>query len=618
MPCGFFRKGDPENTGHGPHGPGAGNADRIKTRPTKSETGEAGIMEPARITNRNVSEILYEVAGLLEMKEPGFKPRAYRMAARAVETLPEDITEVYLRGELEGIPGVGRNIAAKIREIVETGNLAYLAKLKNEFPEGVPELTELEGIGPKKAVLLNRELGIRNIDDLEAAAKEGKLRDIPGFGEKSGENILRSIRLKRSARGRFLLGEILPVAEGIREKIAACPATGRIEIAGSLRRMKETIGDLDIVAASPRPEEVMALFCSLPQVERVLVRGPTRSTVIVTGGIQVDLRVVAADQFGSALQYFTGSKEHNIALRRRAIERNRKLNEYGLLDLATGTTIAGRDEHELYRKLDLPYIEPELREMRGELGAAENGTLPDLVSYDAVRGDLHVHTEWSDGSDSIQAVAEAAHALGYEYIAICDHAGGMPFARGLTEERLRDQEKEIERVNRGLDGLTVLAGTECTINAKGDLDLPGRVLEDLDIVVAGIHSGFRMPEPEMTARVLAALENEHLDILAHPTGRILRKREAVSLSLPRVFAAAAGRGLLLEINAYPSRLDLSDTNCRSAKDRGVRFALGTDAHARENLWHMKLGVATARRGWLSAPDIVNTLSLKDLRKTLGP
>jgi DNA polymerase (family 10) len=569
------------------------------------------------MTNRNVAAIFYEVAELLGIKGVQFKPLAYRRAAQSIEALPEDITGIYERGKLEEIPGVGSNIAAKIREIIETGNLAYLEKLRKELPEGVPELAGLEGIGPKKAIVLNRELGIRNIGELEAAAKAGKIRGLPGFGEKSERNILASIRMRQGAKGRFLLGEILPIAEDIVHRLSGLPAMGRISLAGSIRRRKETVGDVDILAASQEPAKVMEAFCMLPGIDRVVNRGPTKSTVVLASGVQVDLRVVEEEQYGAALQYFTGSKDHNIALRRRAIARNWRLNEYGLVDLQTGRMIAGREEREIYRMLDLPYIEPELREDVGEIEAALEGKLPDIVRPDAVQGDLHVHTDWSDGSHTLREMAEAARGMKYTYIAVCDHAGGMPFARGLSEKEIAEQQREIERLNRELDGIFVLSGTECTIGADGKLDLPDSTLKDLDVVVAGVHSGFKTAEQEMTERVIAAMHNDHVDIIAHPTGRIIQKREPLRLDLPRVFAAAAGLGVLLEINAFPSRLDLSDVNCRRAREAGARFSLGTDAHSRENLRYMALGVATARRGWLEAKDIVNTLPLKDLRTMLG-
>ncbi len=566
-----------------------------------------------------VAAILYEVADLLELKGVRFKPQAYRRAAQAIETLPEDVGIVARRGDLDEIPGVGRGIAGKIQEIVETGSLAYLASLHEELPEGVQHLTRIEGIGPKKAIALSRELGIRTVDDLEAKALAGRIRDLPGFGEKTEQNILASIRVSRTAKERRLLGYILPVAREIEERLSSLASVRRVSLAGSIRRRKETIGDVDILAASTRPEEVMEVFATFPGVSRVLVRGTTKTSVVLATGIQVDLRVVEDEHFGAALQYFTGSKEHNIALRKLAIARNWRLNEYGLVDLASGREVAGGDEAGVYRALGLAWIEPELREDRGEIEAARTGTLPDLVGYGSIRGDLHVHTRWSEGAHSIKEMAETAQALGYEYIAICDHAETLHIARGLSPERLADQVREIERINRESDGdFTILSGTECNIGMDGEIDLPDSILADLDVVVASVHSGFKQPEGEMTERVITAMQNDHVDIIGHPTGRILLSREPYRIDLAAVFDAAAALGVLMEINAFPGRLDLSDVNARSAREHNIRFSLASDAHSRENLRYMEFGVATARRGWLTPDDIVNTRPLSELKGLLRP
>ncbi len=571
----------------------------------------------SRVTNMEVAAILYEVADLLEIKGVRFKPQAYRRAAQAVETLQEDIADVAREGNLDEIPGVGRGIAGKIREIVETGSLAYLASLREELPEGVQHLTRLEGIGPKKAIALSRELGIRTVDDLEAKALAGRIRDLPGFGEKTEQNILASIRVSRTAKERRLLGYILPVARDIERRLSSLASVRQVSLAGSIRRRKETIGDVDILATSTHPEEVMEVFSTLPGVERVLVRGTTKTSVVLATGIQVDLRVVEDEHFGAALQYFTGSKEHNIALRKLAIARNWRLNEYGLVDLASGRAVAGKDEAGVYRALGLAWIEPELREDRGEIEAARTGNLPDLVGYGSIRGDLHVHTRWSEGAHSIEEMGQAAQALGYEYIAICDHAETLHIARGLTPERLAEQVREIERINRAADGgFTLLSGTECNIGMDGRPDLPDSTLKDLDVVVASVHSGFKLSEGEMTERVITAMHNEHVDIIGHPTGRILLSREPYRIDLAAVFDAAAALGVLMEINAFPGRLDLSDVNARSAREHNVRFSLASDAHNRENLRYMEFGVATARRGWLSADAIVNTRPLSELKRLL--
>jgi DNA polymerase (family 10) len=564
------------------------------------------------VSNSQVAAIFYEIADILEIKSIKFKPVAYRRAAHVIETLNEDINSINERGELEEIPGVGSNLAEKIREILKTGTLAYLERLKQETPEGILKLAEIGGIGPKKALVLSRELGITDPEKLEEAAKGGKIRDLPGFGEKSEKNILQSIHAMKTTGKRFLLGDILPVAESIKKRLAALPATQQISLAGSIRRRKETIGDVDILASSAEPEKIMTVFCQLPDIERILGKGPTKSSILLTSGVQVDLRVVENDQYWTALQYFTGSKAHNIAMRRRALERNRKLNEYALTDLSDGKKLPGKTEQDLYRILDLPYIEPELREDRGEIEAAVAGTLPDSIPYGAIKGDLHVHSSWSDGKHTIRELAEAAKGYGYEYIAICDHAWNPLVARGIDETAVAQQHKEIEQVNRDLDGFEVLAGIECSINDQGNLDVGNKILGDLDVVVASIHAGLDMPRAGMTDRVLAALNNDQVDILGHPTGRILLKREPAQLDLAAVFDAAAERGVALEINAFPSRLDLSDINCRMAREHHAQFSIGSDAHSREDLSFMELGVATARRGWLEEKDIINTLHLRDL------
>jgi DNA polymerase (family 10) len=571
---------------------------------------------PSRISNKQIAAIFYEVADILDIKSVKFKPAAYRRAAHEIETLGEDISSISERGKLEDIPGVGSNLAGKIREILATGKLAHLEKLKQEIPKGVLELSEIGGIGPKKALVLTIQLGITNSEDLEKAALAKKIRNLPGFGEKSEKNILQSIHAKKSTGTRFLLGDILPVAETIKKRLSAVPGTREISLAGSIRRRKETIGDVDILAASEDPQKIINEFCQLQEIDRILGKGPTKSSIVLTSGVQVDLRVVDKDQYWAALVYFTGSKAHNIALRRRALDRNQKLNEYGITSLADGKMLAGQTEQDLYRLLDLPYIEPELREDSGEIEAAAKGTLPEIVPYNAVKGDLHVHSVWSDGKHTISQMADAAKALGYEYIAICDHAWNSKIARGLDEAAIAQQQNEIEKVNRELEGFMVLSGIECNIGHDGNMDISDKILGDLDVVLASVHSGLDMPRTEMTERLLAALHNEQVDILGHPTGRIIQEREPVLADLPAIFDAAAGQGVSLEINAAPSRLDLSDTNCRIAREHGARFSIGSDAKAKEDLAFMELGIATARRGWLEEKDIINTLHLRDLLNIL--
>jgi len=566
--------------------------------------------------NQRIAGIFYEMADLLEMKGVAFKPRAYRRAAQAIESLREDIEAVHQRGELEGIPGIGTNMASKIKEFVETGGIKSLEGLRDEVSRDLSELMKIEGIGPKTALELHRQLGIGNIDELESAAKDGRIRDLRGFGAKTEEMVLRGIRTYRSAQGKFLLGHALPIAKEIEGELKRSADVTRISLAGSIRRRKETVGDIDVLAASKEPLRVIDLFTRYPGVERVLTRGTTKSSIVLAEGLQVDLRVVDEEDFGSALQYFTGSKEHNIRLRELAIDRSWKLSEYGLFDKRSNRRIAGDEEGDVYKALGLDYIEPELREGRGEIEAALRGRLPHLVGYDEIKGDLHVHTDWSDGSHSIKAMADAARSLGHEYLAICDHTKALRIAGGLSEEDLRRQSAEIEEINLGMDDFTILSGAEVNIDSSGKFDIADDVLRDLDIVVASIHSGFKQPEAKITERVLTAMHNDHVNVIGHPTGRIINRREPYQIDLQRIFEAAAELGVLMEINAFPDRLDLSDLNCLRSKDYGVRVSIATDAHHRDQLEYIEYGVATARRGWLGRNDVVNTYELGELRRLL--
>jgi len=568
------------------------------------------------LSNMEIAQILYEVADLLEIKGVQFKPRAYRRAAQTIETLPEALKEIDRRGELEKIPGIGASIANKIREILETGELGYLEELREELPQGLRELVEIEGVGPKTALALYRKLKISSVDQLEAAAKQGKLRTVKGFGEKTETNVLQGIAMYRSAQQRFLLGYVLPMALEIEEQLQKCEAVKRISLAGSIRRRKETIGDVDILVTSDQPLKAMDFFVALPQVNRVIAKGKTKSTVVLTNNLQVDVRVVDQESFGSALQYFTGSKEHNIKLRELAIKRNWKLSEYSLSDKKTNRRIAGEEEESIYESLGLRYIEPELRENRGELKAAAEGRLPNLLRYGEVKGDLHVHTDWSDGAYSIQEMAEETKRMGFEYLAVCDHSRTLRIAGGLTEEDLIKQMKEIRKINEGMDRFTILSGVEVNIQTDGSLDIKDEVLADIDIVVASVHSGFKQPREKMTERMIAAIHNDYVNVIGHPTGRIINRRKPYEIDLSEVFEAASAQNVFMEINAFPNRLDLCDTDCINAKDYGLRMAIGTDAHNKDQLRYIDLGVATARRGWLEPKDVINTLKVEQLMAAL--
>ena len=566
--------------------------------------------------NARVAEVLYEIGEILTIRGDRFRSRAFNVAAQRVTALTENIDEIRARGELQEIPGVGKSIAGLIEEVLDTGGSRQLEELRESLPRGVRELMELEGVGPKTAMRLQRELGIVSIDDLEAAAKAQRLRGLKGFGEKSEENLLRAIEEHRMMQGRFLLGAVLPVIDDLVSYMTESEASLEVEVAGSARRRRDTVGDIDLLVASNEAEDVVRRFVSMPPVIRILSEGATKSTVVLEKNLQVDLRVIPTEGYGAALQYFTGSKEHNVKLRTIAVKKGYKLNEYGLFDRETEEKVAGEDEEGIYRTLGLDWMEPELRENRGEIEAAMEGRLPDLVRLDEIKGDLHVHTTWSDGTATIEEMARAAMDRGLEYLAICDHSKSLGIARGLDEGRLREQMAEIDGLNEGLEGFTVLKGFECDIKADGSLDLPDSVLRDLDFLVASVHSGFRSDEREMTERVIRAVHNDHVSAIGHPTGRLIRKRQPYAIDIVEVFEAAASQGVMMEINAFPDRLDLDDVNCRTAMERGVMMSIGTDAHALNQLDFLSMGVSVARRGWLEAKDVANTLSLEELLRAV--
>jgi len=565
-----------------------------------------------RVRNVDVAKVLMEIADLLELQEEQFKPRAYRRAARAIEHLPEDIADVAARDGLEQIPGVGKAIAKKIKELLETGKLQYLEKLRKQVPPGLVELLRVPDIGPKTARLLHDKLGITSIAQLREALEAHRLRDLPGFGERTEENLLRNLELLERQQERMFIGSAYPLAQRIVEALKGLPGVERINVAGSLRRWKETVGDIDILVASLEPDPIMEAFVGLPEVDRVLARGDTKSSVIVRDGIQVDLRVVKPECFGSALQYFTGSKAHNIALRRIAQKRDWKLSEYGLTEAKTGRVIASRTEEEIYQALGLPWIPPELREDAGEIEAALSGQLPHLVEAGDVKGDLHVHTKWSDGANTIEEMAMAAQRLGYKYLGICDHSRRVRIAHGLDEERLLQQIEEVRRVDEKLPQIRLLAGIEVDILSDGSLDLPDRVLEQTDLVVAAVHYGTKTADEEkMTLRLTRAVENPTVDILAHPTGRIIGQRPPYPLDMDALMEAALDNQVHLEINAL-ERLDLPDVEARRAKERGLKMAVNSDAHQASQLPLLRYAIATARRAWLEPADIINTLPLNQL------
>jgi len=559
--------------------------------------------------NREMAGILYEIAELLEMKDVDFKPRAYRRAAQNIESLGTDIEELYEQGKLQDIPGVGKSIAEKIMEYLETGSVETLERLREETPVDIQELSAVEGLGPKRIETLYEKLGITTLDDLEKAAEAGKIRDIEGFGAKTERNILDGIAFARQSHDRFLLGFALPEADNVVAMLE--PHVSRIAVAGSLRRRKETIGDLDILAVA-NSADIMDIFAGMDRVAKVLVQGDTKTSVRLEGGLQVDLRIVDAESFGSALQYFTGSRDHNIAVRKRAIRQGYKLNEYGLFK--GDSRVAGETEEDVYETLDLAWIPPELRENRGEVEAAADGTLPDLVDLDDIHGDLQMHTTWSDGSNSIAEMMEAARDIGHDYIAITDHVGTLRIAGGLDADEVAEQAQEIQEARDTIEDVHVFHGVEANIMKDGSLDVGPDIFDQVDLVLAGIHSAFRMDEPEMTERLVKAIEHPAVDIIPHPTCRRLQKREPINVDLDAVLQAAADSNVAMEINAYPERLDLNDAHVRRAREYGVMLSIGTDAHRASHLRYYELGVAVARRGWLEPGDVVNTLSVAELEK----
>ena len=564
--------------------------------------------------NSAIAKVFYDIADLLELKgEIPFKIRAYQKAARAIEHFPSEIERMVRNGgNLEEIPGVGQAIAKKTTELVTTGRLRYYDELRAEFPEGISTLLDIPGIGPKIAIRLCNELGVRSIDDLEAAILDGRVASLPRLGNKIAENILRQIQAMRTKERRIPIGQALPVVEEIMAQLQGCPGLRNLTPAGSLRRFRETVGDIDLMGTADDRESVLNTFVKLPQVKEVLAKGGTKASVLVPGDLQIDLRLVDHDCFGSLLQYFTGSKQHNIALRERGHRQKLKLSEYGITDLETGVTEKFTIEEAFYERLGLQFIPPELREGQWEVERAEQKAIPRLIEVGDIKGDLHVHTDWSDGHDSIEAIALAAKERGYEYIAITDHSAGRGAAHGLNEERLRSQIAEIRRLNERMDGFRILTGIEVDIRADGSLDLPEDLLAELDIVIAAMHSAMNQEQAKMTERILRAMRSPHVDVLAHPTCRLLGEREPIMADLEAIFRAAIDTDTALEINAMPSRLDLKDIHAFRAKELGVKLIIATDAHSVSHLDLIRFGVGVARRGWCEAGHILNTRPLQEV------
>ncbi len=566
--------------------------------------------------NQQIAEIFNEIAELLELRnENVFRIRAYRRAAQTVAGLARDVASLSTQ-ELEQVPGIGKDLAAKIREYAETGKVAKLEELKTAIPAGVLDLLRIPGLGPKKAMQLFDSLRIAGVDELEAAIRAGRLTALPGFRKKTEENILQGIAVVKRGIERRPLGRVLPLAEEIVARLRDSAPIDRIEIAGSVRRRRDTVKDIDILVASKDPDAVMETFVKLPSAARVLARGDTKSSLVTGEGVQVDLRVVEADSFGAALQYFTGSKQHNIKLRELAVRAKLKINEYGVFREPGEKRIAGKQEEDVYAALKLDFVPPELREDRGEIEAARAKRLPKLVTLADIKGDLHVHTKASDGSHDLAVLVQEARKRGYRYLAITDHSKGLGVAHGLDEKRLSAQVASIRAANEKLRGFHVLAGTEVDIRTDGRLDLSDEMLAKLDIVVASIHAGFRQSQEEITRRMLAAVRHPAVSVIAHPTGRLIGERDAYAVDLDAVLREAAKYGTAMEINAYPLRLDLDDVACRMAKDYGVPLVINTDTHVTSQFDFMAYGVSVARRGWVERKDVLNALGYEDLMRRL--
>lgn len=564
--------------------------------------------------NSDVASLLYDISELLEIKgENPFKIRAYTKAARAIEGMVEDIEKVAAEKRLKEIPGVGESIAEKIGEYLTSGKIEFYEELLKTVPRELQELLKIPGIGPKTVQFLYSELGIKSTDELEKAARHHMLRRLKGFGATKEENIIKAIERYRQRSTRIPLGTALPLVKEIVDELKKSGVLENIEPAGSLRRRKETVGDIDILAAAKDAPAAIEAFVRLHMVKDILGKGSTKATIVTREAIQVDLRIIETRSFGTALQYFTGSKEHNVKLRELARQKGLKLSEYDLEEISKGRKVYCESDDDVYRKLGLAPIPPEIREDTGEIEAALESRLPKLVELKDIKGDFHTHTNWSEGANTLEEMVEAARKLGYEYIAVTDHSKALGVAHGLSDERMLKQIEEIRKLNDKLEDFHVFTGTEVDIKADASIDFPDSVLKQCDVVVAALHTGQRQTMREITGRLITAMENENVDVIAHPTGRIIGEREPYDVDIDALIEAAASTGTALEINAYPGRLDLNDVNARKAKSKGVKLTIGTDAHNTGHLGLMEFGVNVARRGWLEKEDLINTRRVKEVK-----
>ncbi len=561
--------------------------------------------------NQEVAEIFRQVAALLEIKgDNPYRIRAYQRAAQNIEALTVEVEELAAQGKLERIPGIGKDLAQKIKEILATGTLSLYEELKREVPPELLKFLEIPGMGPKKAKLVYETLGIKTLEELEKACLEHRLSQLPGFGLKTEQNILKGLRLLKQKVGRLPLGLVLPWAEEVVSLLKEQSPVERIDIAGSLRRRRETVKDIDILVTSRAPAQVMEVFVHLPMVAEVVVRGETKTSVRLKQGINVDLRVVDPECYGAALAYFTGSKAHNIRIRELGVQRGLKINEYGIF--RGRERIGGQEEEEVFSAVGLPWIPPELREDRGEIEAAQAGTLPRIVAYEEIQGDSHVHSKFSDGTASIEEIGAYARSLGLKWVGVCDHSQGLKVAGGLPMEKVWEKKEAIKAFNQRSRDVKLLCGTEVDILADGTLDYPDEVLKEFDLVIAAIHSGFKQDEATLTKRLVAAMQHPLVHVIAHPTGRLLGEREPYAVDMDELIRVARETRTALEINAYFKRLDLNDIHTRAAKEAGVKLLIGTDAHLLDQMHYLSLGVAVARRGWCEKQDVLNTLSYEEL------
>ena len=565
--------------------------------------------------NLEISAVFREITKILEIKgDNPFRIRAYERAAQNIEGLAEDI-EVFIRDDrLMDIPGIGKDLANKIKEYILTGKIKAYGDLKKTIPKGLLDLLNIPSVGPKTAKLLYEKLKIKDISDLERAIKKNKLQGIFGIKEKTIENISKGIEVLKRGRERMTLSQAIQVADEFVSALKTLPEISRLSVAGSLRRKKETVHDIDILVISQKPQKIMDVFSRLPNVGTVLAKGETKSSVRTKDDVQVDCRVEEEKSFGAALLYFTGSKNFNIKLRQLANKLGLKINEYGVF--RKDKFVCGRTEEEIFKILNMPYIEPELREDNGEIELAQKFQLPHLIELKDLKGDLHVHSKWSDGGNSIEEIVEVARKRGYSYIAITDHSQSLKVAGGLSIADLKKKKQEIDKINSKLKDFRVLYGTEVDIDSYGKLDYNDGLLKEFDVVVAAIHTGFKQSKLQLTKRLVRATQNKYVHIIAHPTGRLWGTRDAYDIDIDEVLKAARDTNTHLEINAFPQRLDLNDLDCRRAKEIGAKLVIGTDAHTTEELATMKLGVSVARRGWLTKNEVINTLSLEELLRAL--